>query len=129
MTFPVRPIADNVFIALEPLETQTESGISKVYSEQTKKRGVRTARVLASGPGYRTKQGVFIPNETRAGDRVAVSALAGQDWSLDFEAPRSNANAEHPDAASFAVLGGRSDVRCVREDEILCVLDDAAAVG
>lgn len=132
MTFPVRPIADNVFIALEPYQDAPDTGregLVVVRSEQTKKRGVRAARVLASGPGYLTKQGVFIPNETRVGDRVAVSALAGQDWSLDFDAPRSNANAEHPDAASFAVLGGRSDVRCVREDEILCVLDDAAAVG
>lgn len=126
MTFPVRPIQDNVFIALEPYRKETESGIEVVRSRETQKRGVRAARVLATGPGYRMKSGVFVPNVVKVGDRVLVSALAGQDWSLDFDAPRSNTDAQHPDASTFPALGGHSDVRCVREDEILtCVSDDA----
>lgn len=127
--FPVRPIQDNVFIALEPFSKETESGIAVVRSKETQKRGTRAARVLATGPGYTSKQGVFIPNTVKVGERVAVSALAGQDWSLDFDAPRQRASAAHPDEASFPVLGGHSDVRCVREEEILAVISDDAVLG
>jgi hypothetical protein len=50
--------------------------------------------------------------------------MAGQDYSLDLEAPRTNASPAHPDAASFATIcGADGEYRVVREDEILAVLE------
>src|SRR5262249_23895333 len=60
------------------------SGVSDKIS-----RGSRFGRVIASGLGYRrpknagangTYPSVFVPNETRAGDRVVLDAQAGQVW-------------------------------------------------
>lgn len=120
----VRAYADNVIIRLEPLETTTASGLAVVRSRATESKGTRTAVVLASGPGHTTRQGKFIPNETRPGQRVLVDAMAGQDYSLDLEAPRSNASAQYPDASSFSsLLGQKGEYRIVREDEILGVLE------
>lgn len=123
-TEKLRAYADNVIIRLEPIATETASGLSIVTSRETQNKGTRTAVVLASGPGHRTRRGTFIPNETRPGQRVLVDALAGQDYSLDLEAPRSNASAQHPDASSFdSLLGQKGEYRIVREDEILGVLE------
>lgn len=120
----LRAYADNVIIRLEPLEKVSAGGIHLERSRATENKGTRTAVVLASGPGHRTRRGTFIPNETRAGQRVLVDAMAGQDYSLDLEAPRSNASAQHPDASSFdSLLGQKGEYRIVREDEILGVLE------
>lgn len=120
----LRAYADNVVIRLEPLESESAGGIALVRSRATEQKGTRTAVVLASGPGHTTRQGKFIPNETKPGMRVLVDAMAGQDYSLDLEAPRSNASAQHPDASSFSsLLGQKGEYRIVREDEILGVLE------
>lgn len=120
----IRPYADNVIIELEPLSHTTKTGIH-VVQHNANRRGHRTAKVIASGPGYYSiptysRPATLIPNETRPGDRVVVDALAGQDYSLDFNAPRHNKSPE------FQELFGRGgEFRIVREQEILGVLEEA----
>ncbi len=116
----MRPYADNVQIELEPLPTMTAGGLHLPQQSRQGARGSRTARVIASGPGhYRqrnagargTQDSVFVPNETRPGMRVLVDALAGQAWDGDMQRPRHN------------VGGDFGDVRIVREDEILAIIE------
>lgn len=122
----VRAYADNVIVRLEPRPTHSASGLALPPSSKANQgKGTREATVLSSGPGYRTRQGKFVVNETKAGDRVLVDALAGQDYGLDLEAPRANSDAKHPDASSFdSLLGQKGEYRIVREDEILAVLGE-----
>lgn len=135
----IRPLQDNVLIVLEPLETQTASGLALVNLKDPKDRarGSRTARVVVSGPGYwytrRQKLGagmfsapteVFVANETKPGDRVIVDANPGQDYRLDMNVPRSNGTAEFEE-----LLGAKAEFRIVRENEIYAVLEDVAELA
>ena len=132
----IKPYADNVILVLEPLETLSASGLSLVNLKNPKDRirGSRTARVIASGPGYwysrrrrladRTftePTEVFVPNETRPGDRVIVDSNPGQDYALDITIPRTNINAEFTE-----LLGDKAEFRVVREAEIYAVLGQEA---
>jgi len=114
--------ADNVVLVLEPEVTQIGS---LFVAPKQNARGSRTARVVASGPGYHKEpsygnpHGVFIPNETRPGDRVLIDALAGQNYSLDLSVPRHN-----KDQAFKDLLGEKGEFRIVRESEILALVDD-----
>ena len=129
MTF--RPYGDNVVIVLEPLETETASGIALVQGG-ARARDHRTARVIASGPGYTARIGkqehgtnawswrdIFIPNEVKPGDRVIVDALAGQDYAMDLTVPRHNKPQEFGE-----LFGDRGQFRIVREGEILGVVEE-----
>ena len=118
----MRPYADNVWIELEPLPTQTASGLFIPQQSRAGARGSRMATVVASGPGhYRqrrdgangTRDSVFIPNETKPGDRVIVDAMAGQavqGLELELSLPRHNPH------------GDFGDSRIVREAEILAII-------
>lgn len=131
----IRPMHDNVLLVLEPLETMTASGLALPQRSAKTMRGSRTARVIASGPGYwytrRQKLGdrqfsapteVFVPNETKPGDRVIIDADHGQDYKLDLEIPRHNLSTEFQE-----LLGEKAEFRMVRESgEILAVLEDDA---
>lgn len=137
MANAIKPRADNVLLVLEPLETRTASGLSIVPGNPKRMRGSRTARVLASGPGYwysrRQRLGsrefsapteVFVPNETKPGDRVIIDADHGQDYKLDLEIPRHNLSTEFQE-----LLGERAEFRMVRESgEILAILDEDTKV-
>jgi co-chaperonin GroES (HSP10) len=116
MTF--KAYADNVVIVLEPLPTETASGIAMVRTSAKGARESRTARVVASGPGYRTRLGALVPNELKEGDRVVVDALAGQNYALDLTIPRHNKNNEFQE-----LFGERGEFRIIRQDEALAVLD------
>ena len=119
-----RAYADNVHIELEPIPTMTAGGLHLPQTARSKARGSRYARVVASGPGhYRqrrdgangTRDSVFIPNETRPGDRVIVDALAGQavaGLEMELSLPRHNPH------------GDFGDSRIVRESEILAIIID-----
>lgn len=115
----MRPYADNVHIELEPMPTMTAGGIHLPQTARSRARGSRTARVIASGKGhYRqrrdwangTRDSVFVPNETKPGDRVLVDAQAGQAWETEMSAPRHNPH------------GDFGDTRIVREQEILAII-------
>ena len=120
-----RAYADNVVLAFEPRDTETKSGIALVHSGKNGAREHRTARVVASGPGYWHRFGtsqrstrVFIPNEVKQGDRVIVDALAGQDYRMDLSIPRHNKDQQFQE-----LFGERGEFRIVREEEILGVLE------
>lgn len=127
----MKPYADNVLLVLEPLPTMTAGGLH--LPQQTKRgaRGSRYARVVASGPGhYAQKAGGagstieqprrFIANETKPGDRVIVDSQAGQVWdpNIELSIPRHNPGTEFSQVE--AVTG---ELRCVREQEILAIVD------
>jgi co-chaperonin GroES (HSP10) len=122
----IRPYADNVVIELEPLATVSESGLAMVHTRAPGAREHRTARVLASGPGYFTRLGALVPNSVREGDRVIVDALAGDRMKYDFDisAPRQNKQPELDH-----LLGERGAFRVVREQEILAVLEAETALA
>lgn len=116
----MKAYADNVIIVLEPLPTETASGIAMVRMNKNTKES-RTARVVASGPGYTNARGVFVPNEVKPGDRVIVDALAGQHYQLDLTVPRHNKSSEFQE-----LFGERGEFRIVREQEILGIVEDDA---
>ncbi len=134
----IRPTQDNVLIVLEPLPTATASGIALVPNQsKVRAHGSRFARVIASGPGYyrprKTLLGdrvyheatdVLVPNETQAGDRVLVDALAGQNYDLDLTVPRTNKTSEF-----LELLGERGEFRIVREQEILGIVEENAVAA
>ena len=117
----VRPYADNVHIELEPLPTKSPSGLLHIPQQSRQgARGHRYALVVASGPGHwrqvsagakGTRDTVFVPNETRPGDRVVVDAQCGTAWEGELSVPRHNPG------------GDFGDVRIVRESEILAILE------
>lgn len=117
-----RAFADNVLVRLLPLPTRTASGIYTPPSEKRRVQETREAVVVASGPGYHNKSGKLVPNETRAGDRVLVPAQAGDIWHSALSAPRFNKTAEFQ-----GLMGEEGDYRVVREQEILCVLEQREA--
>ena len=132
----IRLLSDNVLIVLEPLPTQSAGGLALVNINGPKARASRTAKVIASGPGYwysrRQRIGagqfsapteVFVSNETKPGDRVIVDADAGQDYRLDVNVPRTNGMA----GAFDEVEGDHGKFRIVREHEIYAVLEDDEA--
>jgi co-chaperonin GroES (HSP10) len=129
----IRPTQDNVFLVIEPDAAVTASGIHLVNDGKKARLQGRVARVVASGPGYyRTQRQmlgnrtysapteVFIPNETKPGDRVIVDASSHQDYRLDLNIPRHNLSAEFKE-----LLGEKGEFLAVREEEILAVLEPA----
>lgn len=127
------PTQDNVLIELEALPDQTAGGLfvpdMGKKDSRRKNTAVRWARVLAVGPGHRPgckacggQRDSFIPTEVRAGDRVLVDAVAGQDYSADLTAPR-----HHKKALTFdGVAGYRGELRMVREDECIAIDEDGS---
>ena len=122
----IRPTQDNVVIRLEPEENVTASGVIGVKLKRGA-RDNRIATVLASGPGYYGRptflhpEGLFHPNELKEGDRILVDALAGQDYTLDINAPRHNKGIEFE-----KLLGERGEFRIIREQEALCIVEEVA---
>jgi co-chaperonin GroES (HSP10) len=125
----IRPTQDNVLLKLLPDETVSPGGIV-IPGSAHGRRAVDTRRavVLAVGPGhYRTRRerlgatehtvttSVLVPTELKVGEVVLVHARAGQNYDLDINVPRHNKPAE---------LDG--ELRIVREDEVLCVLESAS---
>lgn len=120
----LRCYSDNVLIELEPLATETTSGLALVHTRAPGAREHRFARVIASGPGHkRPCCGAFVPNETKPGDRVVVDALAGDRMKYDFDvsAPRQNKQGD-----ITSLLGERGCYRVVREEEILAIFEPEA---
>lgn len=121
----IQAYADNVVIVLEPQQTETASGIVMVHTRGPGARESRTARVIASGPGYHRRCcGGFVPNEIKEGDRVIVDAMAGQNFAFDLNAPRQNKSAEFQE-----LVGERGEFRIVREEEILAIIEEGVAVA
>lgn len=110
----IRPTDDNVVVALEREKEETRNGVVLPLAVQRRTQvDVVRAVVVASGPGYRLRngRGPFVPNEVNPGDIVLVDRLAGQDYTLDQFKPRQNHGAEF------------DDIRIVRHDEIHAVIE------
>jgi co-chaperonin GroES (HSP10) len=114
----IRAYMDNVIVRLLPRETMTPGGlhIPETTRGPNAKQTVR-AEVIASGPGWRMRngRGPLVPNETKPGDVVLIDALAGQDYSMDLNVPRQNKASDWADE--------RGQFRIVREDEIHGVVE------
>jgi co-chaperonin GroES (HSP10) len=113
----IRPTQDNVLLLLDPdIPTETASGIAIVQFEKSKAYANRMGRVLAVGPGHEDKRGVFQPTQIKVGERVVVPVLAGDNYTYqkrqDF-------------AEMYGLEGDNWELRMVREDEILGVIEDS----
>ncbi len=109
----MRPFSDNVFVTFEPEETITAGGLH-IPQQVTEK--TRRALVIAVGPGWHTKLGVFIPTTVKPGETVLLDRLAGQNYDWDLNIPRHNKKGcEWGDESS--------SFRAVREEEILAVVE------
>jgi co-chaperonin GroES (HSP10) len=121
----IRAYADNCILLMDPPPAQTASGLAIVHNRSPGAREHRTARVLASGPGYHKPCcGGFVPNTVKAGDRVIVDAMAGQIYALDLNTPRHNKSSVFQE-----LLGERGEFRCVREEEILGIIENDVDVA
>jgi co-chaperonin GroES (HSP10) len=114
----IRAYMDNVIVRLLPRETVTAGGLF-IPDNANGPNGKQTvqAEVIASGPGWRMRngRGPLVPNETKPGDVVLIDAMAGQDYSLDLNVPRHNKASDWSD--------DRGQFRIVREDEIHGVVE------
>jgi len=113
----IRAYHDNVILALEELPKFSAGGIELVHSPA--RRGTRTARVIAVGPGHYTRLGALIETEVSAGDRVLVDSLAGQNYDFDISVPRHNKGAEFEE-----LVGEKGHFRIVRQEELLGVIEE-----
>ena len=76
----LKPIRDRVVIQLLEAETATKSGII-IPDAATEK--PNQGKVLATGEGRITEEGVVVPMEVKAGDLVLFSKYAGQAVKVD----------------------------------------------
>ena len=77
-----KPIRDRIIIRLLEAETATKSGIIIPDAAVEKP---SQGQVLAAGPGRVTEDGILIPNELKAGDRVLFGKHAGTAIKVDGE--------------------------------------------
>ena len=115
--FKIRMYQDNVALRFEPLEARSKGGLH--LPENRKSEKTRVATVLSVGPGHTNKSGVFVPTQVKVGERVVVDQHAGQDYSMDLSCPRQNKPTEWANE--------HGEFRIVREEEILCVLEESEA--
>lgn len=124
----VRPLQDNVLVYLKPKPTRSSTG-ALVLPQNRGKRGTapREAIVLATGPGWRLRdgRGPLVPVEVQAGECVVVDEMAGQDWAFDVSKPRGNPKGCQWDAFPVPTVHERvgGEYRMVRADECLVVLE------
>ena len=76
----LKPIRDRIVIRLLEAETATKSGIIIPDAAAEKP---QQGEVIAAGPGRVTEDGILIPTEIKAGDRVLFGKHAGQPIKVD----------------------------------------------
>lgn len=118
----IKAYADNVVIRMIPRPEKTASGIYTPHKGDPRVTEHREAVVIASGPGYFTRLGKLVPNTVQPGQRVIVEAKAGDVYHGALSVPRFNKASEFEE-----VDGMRGELRIIREQEILCVMDDEVA--
>ena len=135
----IRVLADNVLLLLEPsVPERTAGGIFAVTLQPKGKEpyGHRIGRVLAVGPGhYRQRRGgtlsdgrsprvyetgEFVPTTIRPGQRAIVDMTAGDAYTFTEEQGMAEA---------FGLEGDKNEVRMVREEEILAVIEAEEGVA
>lgn len=73
-------IEDRVLVLLDPLVTETSSGI--VLNQEIEQLATRWGEVIKVGPGMTTSKGVA-PMSCSIGDRVLVDMTKGQEVKID----------------------------------------------
>jgi chaperonin GroES len=76
----LKPIKDRIVIRLIEAETQTKSGI---FIPDAAVEKPSQGEVLSAGPGRVTNDGILVPMEVKAGDRVLFGKHAGQAVKID----------------------------------------------
>merc|ERR1711920_905033 len=76
------PLLDRVLVQKLKAETKTATGILLPDSAQ---KAPNWAKVLAAGPGRRTKDGDLVPMGVKVGDTVVVPEYGGMTLKLDNE--------------------------------------------
>ena len=116
----IRPLSDNVLIALEKDDEVSPGGIHIVQNAKSAAYAHTKARVLAVGPGHfpacRTcgsDRGALIATRVKPGDRVIVGGLAGDKYSFQI------------DQAILDAYGASGEVRMCREAEIIAVIESS----
>ena len=104
------PTADRIIVTPEEVEKITRTGIAR---SQVKKGEDETqvGLVLATGKGYHTEYGQFIPTTSKVGDRVLLDKFAGVTVRVTRQ---GKILPQHED-----VTADRLPVRIVRQDAIL----------
>lgn len=131
----IRPTQDNVLLVLEPnVPKQTAAGIYTVPTDVSKAYAQRTGYVLAVGPGhhlprtYRAEgepieRSAFQPTEVRPGEKVVVGVNAGDRYTYTKRQDFADMYAEQ--LAAWGIPLESAEFRCVREGEILAVIEDS----
>ena len=78
----LKPIRDRIVIRLLEAETATKSGIIIPDAAVEKP---SQGDVVATGPGRTTEDGVLVPNQVKAGDRVLFGKHAAIPVKIDGE--------------------------------------------
>merc|ERR1719162_903862 len=76
------PLMDRVLVQKLKAETKTATGI---LLPETSKKTTNWAKVLAAGPGRRTKNGDLVPMGVKIGDTVVVPDYGGMTLKFDEE--------------------------------------------
>ncbi len=135
----IRPTKDNVLLVLEPdVLKQTASGVIAVQlTDPSKAYGKRMGRVLAVGPGhflprrYRAtgaqeadiiESAAFQPTSVLPGERVIIGPTAGDRYAYTKRQDFAEMYGDELD--KYGIPRDSAEFRCVREDEIDCVIDD-----
>lgn len=80
MSFPIRPLYDQVFVKKDEAET-TESGF---HLPQSVKGRAVTGTVVAVGPGLLSPYlGKYLPMQVKVGDRVYLKEFSG--WIIRYQ--------------------------------------------
>src|SRR6059058_3399573 len=77
-----RPLHDRVVIRRITPEEKSAGGI--IIPDTVKEKPME-GEVIAAGPGAHNEQGVFVPLEVKAGDRVLFGKWSGTEVKLDGE--------------------------------------------
>jgi chaperonin GroES len=78
----LKPIHDRIVIRLTEAETQTKSGI---FIPDAAVEKPSQGDVISAGPGRTTQEGVLVPSQVKAGDRVLFGKHAAISIKVDGE--------------------------------------------
>jgi chaperonin GroES len=78
----VRPLHDRIVVRRIEAEEKTSGGI--IIPDTAKEKPIE-GEVIAVGPGVRNEQGLLVPLDVKAGDRILFGKWSGTEIKLDGE--------------------------------------------
>jgi len=76
----IRPLQDRVLV--KPLEAE-EKTAGGIIIPDTAKEKPQEGKIIATGPGKKTEDGVLVPLEVKKGDRVLYGKWSGTEVQID----------------------------------------------